>query len=67
MCLIDLKDDKNFTLQNRSVSREESKAWAVRSPSFSLSPPRLAFLMWGDTMYFHMCLRIAHSTIPEGN
>ena len=68
MSLIDLKDDKNFTLQNQGVSREESKAWALSVvPNFSLSPPRLAFLMWGDTMYFHMHLHFARSTIPEGN
>ena len=30
---------------------------------FSLSPPRLAFLAWGD---FHACSRFARSTIPEG-
>ena len=50
MCLIDLKDDKNFTLQNRSVGHEESKAGALSVvPNFSLSPPPLAFLMWGGT------------------
>ena len=66
MCLIDLKDDKNFTLQNRSVGREESKAWALSViPHFSLSPPCLAFLMWDDTMYFHMRLHFARSTIPD--
>ena len=68
MPLIDLKDDKNFTLQNQWVGREESKAWALSVvPNFSLSRPRLAFLMWGDTMYFHMHLHFARSTIPEGN
>ena len=47
MHLIDLKDDKNFTLQNQWVGREESKAWALSVvPNFSLnSPLRLAFLM----------------------
>ena len=29
---------------------------------FSLSPPRVAFLAWGD---FHARLRFARSTIPE--
>ena len=69
MRLIDLKDDKNFTLQNRWVAREESKVWAlsVVPNYFSLSRPHLAFLMWGDTMYFHMHLHFACSTIPEGN
>ena len=69
MRLIDLKDDKNFTLQNRWVAREESKVWALSLvPNyFSLSRPHLAFLMWGDTMYFHMHLHFARSTIPEGN
>ena len=66
---IDLEDDKNFTLQNRWVAREESKVWAlsVVPNYFSLSCPRLAFLMWGDIMYFHMHLHFARSTIPEGN
>ena len=68
MHLIDLKDDKSFTLKNRSVGCEESKAWALSViPHFSLSPWCLAFLMWGDTMYFHVHLRFARSTIPEGN
>ena len=31
--------------------------------NFSLSPPRLAFLSWGD---FQACSRFARSTIPEG-
>ena len=67
MRLIDLKDDKNFILQNRSVGCEESKAWALSVvPHFSLSPPCLAFLLWGDTMYLHMHLHFALSTIPEG-
>ena len=48
MHLIDLNDDKNFTLQNRSVGREGLKAWALFVvPLFSLFPPRLAFLMLG--------------------
>ena len=68
MHLIDLKDDKSFTLKTRSVGREESKAWALSVvPHFSLSPWCLTFLMWGDTMYFHVHLRFARSTIPEGN
>ena len=68
MHLIDLKDDKSFTLKNRSVGCEESKAWALSViPHFSLSPWCLAFLMWGDTMYFHVHLLFARSTIPEGN
>ena len=68
MRLIDLKDDKNFKLQNRSVGREESKAWALSvAPHFSLSPSCLAFLMWGDTIYFHMHLHFVRSTIPKGN
>ena len=42
----------------KSVGREGSKAWALSVvPHFSLSPLRLAFLVWGD---FH-----ARSTIPE--
>ena len=68
MGLIDWKDDKNFTLQNWWVGREESKEWALSVvPNFSLSPPRRAFLMRGDTMYFHMHLHFARSTIPDGN
>ena len=39
MHLIDLKDDKNFTLQNRSVGLEGSKVWTLSVvPHFSLSP-----------------------------
>ena len=41
------------------------RACAWKSPharNFSLSPPRLAFLTWGD---FHERLRFARSTIPE--
>ena len=69
MRLIDSKDDKNFTLQNRSVGHEESKARALSVvPHFSLSPPRTSCLSHvGDTMYFQMHLRFARSTIPEGN
>ena len=33
-----------------------------RHAAFSLSPPRLAFLAWGD---FHARSRFARSTIPE--
>ena len=40
-----------------------SKGWALSAvPHFSLSPPRLAFLAWGD---FHARSRFARSTIPE--
>ena len=39
MRLIHFKNDKNFILQNQSVSCEESKAWALSVvPHFSLSP-----------------------------
>ena len=45
----------------KSVGREGSKAWALSVvPHFSLSPPRLAFLAWGD---FHARSRFARSTI----
>ena len=38
-------------------------AWkSPHARNFHLSPPRLAFLAWGD---FHMRLRFARSTIPE--
>ena len=38
-------------------------AWkSPHARNFYLSPPRLAFLAWGD---FHTRLRFAHSTIPE--
>ena len=48
----------------KSFGREGSKAWALSLvPHFSLSSPRLAFLMWGD---FHAHSRFARSTIPEG-
>ena len=43
------------------VGREGSKALAV-VPNFSLSPPRLAFLVWGD---FHVSSCFARSSIPE--
>ena len=47
----------------KSVGRERSKTWALSVvPHFSLSPPRLAFLAWGD---FHARSRFARSTIPE--
>ena len=61
MRLIDLEGDTNFT--PKSVGREGSKAWALSVvPHFSLSPPRLAFLAWGD---FHARSRFARSTIPK--
>ena len=42
--------------------REGSKSWALSMvPHFSLSPPRFAFLAWGD----YTCSRFARSTIPE--
>ena len=63
MRFIDLKGDTNFTLQNQHVGRERSKASALSEvPHFSLSPPRLEFLAWGD---FHARSRFARSTIPE--
>ena len=41
---------------------EVSKSWALSMvPHFSLSPPRFAFLAWGD----YTCSRFARSTIPE--
>ena len=47
----------------KSVGREGSKAWALSVvPHFSLSPPRLAFLAWGD---FHARSSFARSTIPK--
>ena len=63
MRFIDLKGDTNFTLQNQHVGRERSKASTLSEvPHFSLSPPRLEFLAWGD---FHARSRFARSTIPE--
>lgn len=42
--------------------REGPKSWALSMvPHFSLSPPRFAFLAWGD----YTCSRFARSTIPE--
>ena len=47
----------------KSVGSEGSKPWALSVvPHFSLSPPRLAFLAWGD---FHARSRFARSTIPK--
>ena len=44
--------------------REGLKSWALSMvPHFSLSPPRFAFLAWGD----YTCSRFARSTIPAGN
>ena len=64
MRLIDLKRDTNFTLQNQSaVKRSKIRALSV-VPHFFLSPPRLAFLAWGD---FHARSRFARSTFPEEN
>ena len=63
MRLIDLKRDTNFTLQNQSaVKRSKIRALSV-VPHFSLSPPRLAFLAWGD---FHARSRFARSYYPWG-
>ena len=46
----------------KSVGRERSKAWALSVvPHFSLSPPRLVFLAWGD---FRARSRFAHYTVP---
>ena len=57
--------EKNELHTPKSVGREGSKAWALSVvPHFSLSPPRLAFLAWGD---FHARSRFARSSIPEEN
>ena len=62
MRVTDLKGDTNFTLQI-SVGREGSKAWAMSFvPYFSLPPPHLAFLTWGD---FQVRPRFACFTIPS--
>ena len=55
---------REFELHNpKSVGREGSKAWALYvGPHFSLSPLRLAFLVWGD---FHARSRLARFSIPE--
>ena len=62
MCLIDLKGNKNFTLQNQLALKGQKLELLSAVPHFSLSPLLLAFLMWGD---FYGCSNFACSTIPE--
>ena len=59
MRLIDLKSEPHTP---KSVGCERSKTRALSVvPHFSLSPPRLAFLAWGD---FHARSRFARSYYP---
>ena len=52
--------NQSFALWEQRIS---SKAWALSVVThFSLSPPRLDFLAWGD---FHARSRFARSAIPE--
>ena len=51
--------------REKGETRRGERAWALSVvPRFTLSPPRFAFLAWGDS---HARLRFARSTIPEGN
>ena len=57
--------EKRYELHTpKSVGCKRSKTWALSVvPHFSLSPPRLAFLAWGD---FHARSRFARSYYPRG-
>ena len=53
---------RDITERRDPAGREKNEALSV-VPHFCLSPPRLAFLAWGD---FHTGSRFVRSTIPKG-
>ena len=59
----DSKSEQNASARENHPTRERRDAAVREKPHFSLFPPRLTFLAWGD---FQEHSSFARSTIPEG-